>query len=894
MNDESRPDPDALLAALKQEETSRRFGKLTIFLGMCAGVGKTYSMLRMAQQRRAEGVNLVVAFVETHGRTETQALLEGLPAMPRLRLEYRGTVLQEMDLDATLSRKPDLAIVDEFAHTNAPGSRHPKRYQDVLELLDAGIDVYTTLNVQHIESRVDVVRQMTGVSVRETVPDSVLDQADDIQLVDLTPEALRERLAEGKVYTGGMAQTAASHFFREENLNALRELALRVTAERVHQDLREVLAARQVAGPWKTHARLMVAVGPSPYSEELVRWTRQAAAAQGAPWVAIHVDDGRALTDAEKARLAKTLSLGRQLGARVITVAGEDLLEALLRAARQENATQIVVGKTRVNALTDFLKGGSFVDRLIRLSGDIDVCAVRAGPQRRRLFGPLTAPAFRAWPRETAMGLGAVAAVTAVCWALRTWIGPWTIGLVYLCLVVVLSTRLGQIAILLIAAASALLWDFLFIQPPFTLRIEHLQDAFMCVMYFIVALVIGQLTARVRLRELLERKKEARTASLYRLAQGVAESTTLEEGLRRALAEIHTVFGSQCAVHLVGTDGRLGPLPHPASSWPLSDKEQSVAAWSLAHGQPAGHHTDTLPESESLHIPLQTAKNKVGVLSVHFGARQTLALDERELLETFADQIAIMVERFWLIQEAGRASLAEESEKLYKTLFDSVSHEIKTPLSAIQAAVGELCVVFNLLPQARPAQPFLKDIEAAARRLGRIVDNLLSMTRIEAGRYKQEAAWCSVAEIVDAAQDQVADLLAPHPVKVVVPPGLPAVKLDAGFMEQALANLLANAAQYSAPESEIAVSAHLDGSFLVMRVKDRGPGIPAEALPFIFDKFYRLPDAPPGGLGLGLSIVRGLMHAMGGEVFAKNDPDHGAVFLLRVPVDVKRTNEAGT
>lgn len=887
MNDVTRPNPDALLAAIQQGESRQRRGRLTVFLGMCAGVGKTYAMLEMAQRRKAEGVALVVAVAETHGRVETEALLEGLPVVPRRAVEYRGTVLHEMDLDAVLERRPQLAAVDELAHTNAPGSRHPKRYQDVLELLDAGIDVFTTVNVQHLESRVDVVLQITGVNVRETVPDSVLDEADDIRLVDLTPEELRERLADGKVYLGESAQRAAGHFFRPENLTALRELALRITAERVNQDLRDVMASRQIAGPWKTSTKFMVAVGPSPFAEELIRWTRRAASVSGAPWVAVYVEPPVPLDDDAMARVTKALTMARQLGAHVITTHGGDLVGALLRAAGDEHVTQLVVGKTLGHPLIEFLKGGSLVERLIRQSGDVDICVVRAGRLPAPFRGFAARRRARLWTRDAGIGLLSVVGVTAACWLMRGFTGYWAVSLIYLFLVVVLATQLRRRTMLVVAAASALLWDYLFIPPPFSFRIERFHDGLMCVMYFLVAMVIGQLTARLRFRELAERQLEQRTAALYRLSQEVAESTTLDEGLRGAVRAIGIAFGARTAVFLVDPGGQLGSAPHAASTWTLSDKERGLAAWAFTRNEPSGRYTDTVPEAEGLHLPLQTTKNRVGLLTLRFDQRAALALDERELLQTFADQIAVMIERYWLMQEAGRARVAEESERLYRTLFDSVSHEIKTPLAVIQAATSELELAFGFIEETRRARPFLKDIQTASRRLSRIVDNLLSMTRIESGRYKLNPVWCDVDELLAAAQQQVGDLLAKHEVRVTLPETLPSVKVDAGFVEQSLANLLANAALYSPEGSVIRLSARTDDQQLVLRVADEGPGLPAEAGDRIFEKFYRGPNAPPGGVGLGLSIVRGLMQALGGSVSAAGYAGQGAAFTLRFPVEMK-------
>ena len=653
------------------------------------------------------------------------------------------------------------------------------------------------------------------------------------------------------------------------------------------------MTTRQITDSWKTNAKLMVAIGPSPFSAELIRWTRRAVSVMGAPWIAVYVESSTPLTEEETARLAKTLSLARQLGAQVIATAGHDLVQTLLRVAREEHVTQIVIGKTLGSPLHELLKGRSLVGRLIRESGDLDVCAVQTGQSREPRRRPPGLPFdLKPWSHDIALGTVSITLVTALCWMIRDITGYWAIALVYLFLIVLLATQLRRRAILAIASASALLWDFLFIPPAFTLRINQVHDVLMFVMYFIVALVIGNLTARLRMRELSERKREQRTAALYRLAQGVVESTTLEEGLRRAIQEIRNAFGTECAVLLVGRDGRLSDTPHPAGTWILTEKERGVSAWALDHREPAGRHTDTLPESDCLHLPLKTANNKVGILAVHFPDRKTLLLDERELLETFADQIAVMIERYWLIQEAGRTQLAEESEKLYKTLFDCVSHEIKTPLSVIQSATGELGLIFDLIKETKGAQPFLREIETASRRLGRIVDNLLSMTRIESGRYTLAPVWCDADEMISSAQQQVGDLLSRHHVRVLIPADIPSVKVECGFVEQSLANLVANAALYTEPGSEITISAHVDDTHLILKVSDQGSGLPRGAESRIFEKFYRGPQAPSGGVGLGLSIVKGLMTALNGTVSAENNPDRGATFTLRIPVEMKRIPES--
>ncbi|MFA6172908.1 MAG: sensor histidine kinase KdpD [Kiritimatiellales bacterium] len=885
MTDLQRPNPDALLAEIQRKAQAAQRGRLKIFLGMCAGVGKTYAMLKEAQARKADGCDVAIAYVQTHGRKETDVLLEGLEIISRRRIHHREVLLDEMDIDAVLERKPALALVDELAHTNVPGSRHPKRYQDVLELLDAGIDVYTTLNVQHIESRVDVVGQIVRAPVRETVPDTVLDRADDLQLVDITPQDLRERLADGKVYMGERAATAADHFFREENLTALREIALRVTADQVGQDVREAMTAKRVEGPWKSGERLMVAVGPSPYSEPLVRWTRRIAGAMDARWMAAYVETPRPLSEEQKKQLTRNLSLARELGAETVTGLNDDSATGLLRIAREHNVTQIIAGKPLPGFWLRFLGRRTLVDKLIQRSGDIDVCVVRAEKSGKR-HASVPKLDFLAgnWKMESLIGLGTVAGITLLSWILEDIIGYWTIALLYLLAVVLLATRFSRRAIFLTATLGALTWNFLFIPPVFTFRISSFPDALMFIMYFVVAVVIGELTARLRLRESSERRREQRAQALYRIAQSAVESGSLDQGLRSVIHEVDTLLEAGSAVLLASPGGGLDAQPHPAGTWAISEKEKAVSAWSFLNGKTAGRFTDTLPESEGLHLPLKTAQGKWGVLAVRFAHPRTLAVDEQELIETLADHIAVIIERYRWMEAANNSRVAVESERLYKALFDCVSHELKTPLAVMTTAASEL----NLLLTASPLKggiTFLDEIETAVRRLRRVVDNLLDMTRLETGRLRLEAVWCDMDELMDAAQEQVADVIRDHRVKIVIKPELPSFKLDFGLMQHTLSNLLSNAAQYSPPETEIGVTAWRDEDHLVVRVSDRGSGFSTEMLSHAFDKFYRGSNARPGGTGLGLSIVRGFVQSMGGQVEVVNDPGGGAVFTLRVPVE---------
>jgi len=871
-----RPNPDELLAAIQQEERRRVQGKLKIFLGMCAGVGKTYAMLQDARQRRQEGVDVVAGVVVTHGRIETETLLHDFPVIPLREISYRSVVLREMDLDAILSRRPGLALVDELAHTNAPGSRHPKRYQDALELLEAGIDVYTTMNIQHLESRVDAVAQITGVKVQETVPDSIIDRADEIQLMDLTPELLRERLAEGKVYMGDKVATAASHFFREENLVALREMALRLTAEHVGQSLRGWI--RPEGAAWKP----MVAVGHSTFSESLIRTTRRMAAALDAPWIAAYVECAAPLEEEEKRLLEKNLTLARQLGARVIVAAGEDLAASLLEVAREHNVTQMIVGRPRRPLWRRWFKS-SLAAELVRRSAGIDIMVARSEPRPEERRHPrLGSETLRTGLQEFTLSTAAVGAVTLGCWVLQPLLPYVANHLVYLGLVIFTALRFSRQAVFWVATLSLLAWNFYFVPPRYAWAIYQPSDLLLAVLFYAVALVTGLLLARVRLQAQAERRRDKRTTALYHLAQSVVASTGLEEGLARVRGEIDGLFTARSAILLLQENGRLAP--HPPSDW-LDAKEISVASWSLLNNRQAGRFTDTLPESKAIYLPLATGKSKTGVLAVQIPARRSLGLDELELLEAFADQVAVMVERYHLIQENSRAQVMREAEQLYKAIFDSVSHELKTPLDFIADSAARLERAECELPEERAALG--SGIHDALSRLRRTVDNLVGMSRVESGTLKLEENWVEVAELVHAARQQAADMLADHRVRGNLGPELPLVRLDFGLMVHALANLLMNAGQYSPPGTEVRINAHLDEGHLVIQTSDEGPGLPPGSEGRIFEKFYRGPNAAPGGSGLGLSIAKALVEAHRGRIAAENNPEKGAAFTVRIPVEAK-------
>ena len=864
MSEAERPNPDALLAQLKREETESARGKLKIFFGMSPGVGKTYAMLQAAREKQTEGCEVVVGVVETHGRKETEALLEGMPIMPRMQIEYRGTTLTEMDLDGILTWHPGLAVVDELAHTNAPGSRHPKRYQDVLELLDAGIDVYTTLNVQHVASRSDVVRQISGVSVHETVPDSVLDLADEIVLVDLTPEQLRARLAEGKVYLGERAEWAARNFFRESNLTALREMALRVVAEHVDRDLRELMSEEKITGPWKSGDRLLVAVSASPYSERLIRYTRRLAASMEASWIVANIERPRPLSQEEQARLTRYLALARQLGAEVISTPGMDVGEALLRVARQHNVTQIVIGKPLGPRWLSFWKRDP-LRWLMRHSGNIDIHMIPADESAQTQRQPIEERLASAPWRDFGIALLIAAAVTGFSLSIFGYTGYSAVALFYLLAVVLAGTRLRRWPTLFLAALSALLWNFLFVPPRFTFYIGQFQDVLMFCAYLVIALVIGHLATQLHEREEAERRREARATALYRLTRALAASRDLDEALPKVLQLIKDSFEADAAVWLPDENG----LPrHPASTFVPSNKDESVAAWAFQKKQAAGKSTDTLPDAESFHVPLVTGNHAEGALSVRLANVPTL--EQRELLDAFAAQLALFINKERALEESRAAQVARQSEKLQKALFDSVSHELKTPLAAISAALHQ--------PQLDRVE-----LQQAVRRLTRTVDHLLDATRLESGLLRPVREWCDPGELLREAITRAG--LKETAVKINIDQSLPPISVDARLIEQALIALLSNAAAHGASNSPIDVSATRDDFMLVFTVADHGPGLVAGEENKVFEKFYRRPGTAPGGLGLGLSIARQLVEAHSGQITVQNRADgSGARFSIRLPI----------
>jgi two-component system sensor histidine kinase KdpD len=878
-----RSDPDSLLSAVQKSESRRQRGKLKIFFGMAAGVGKTYAMLDTARHLKAEGIDVVVGYVETHNRAETEALVKGFEIIPRQFVDYRGTSLEEMDTDAILARKPQLVLVDELAHTNAPGVRHVKRYQDVQEILGAGINVYTTVNVQHFESRADAVRQITGITIYETVPDSILDLADEIELIDLSPEELRKRLSEGKVYTAERIETAANNFFRVGNLTALREMALRLTAERVDHQLQDYMSLKKIAGPWKSVERLMVAVGPSPFSEQLIRWTRRMAYNLEAPWLAAYIETPESPAPAQKEQLAANLALARDLGGEVVVTSGSNISEGLIRLARQRNVTQVVVGKPLRHPVQDFFRGGSLVDHLIRASGEIDIYVVTGDKPEHDKSSRLALPVQNSQWSQYGLALLAVAIVTGVNLLTLPVIGYQAVGLTELLAVLLIAIYIGRGPALVAAIISAISWNYLFIDPRFTFAISKVEDIILFGLYFVIAIFTGNLTARLRTQERQARYNAERTTALYTLAHEIASAVDMNDVLQTAVTQIGRSFDAEVAILLPNANGLSLP-PHPSSTLTLSEKDFSVALWAFEKAKPAGRFTDTLPSASAKFLPLTTSNHTVGVIGIRTRQNQRSSFDEEALQETFVNQVALAIERELLDEAAEQSAMLKESERLYTTLLNSISHELRTPIATIAGASSIL-----LDPQTssneHARRELTSDIQHSAERLNRLVENLLDMSRLDSGRLKLKLEWCDVSDVIGVAVKRIEKCFDSRPLTIETERDLPLVKMDFVLMEQVIVNLLDNVCAYTPSGTTVKITTEVVGKQVFISITDTGRGIPPEDLERIFDKFYRVPGTATGGTGLGLSICRGLVEAHGGTLMAENVPEGGARFIIRLPMN---------
>ena len=877
-----RPDPQALLRRVQEEESRARQGKLKVFLGASPGVGKTFTMLETARAKRAEGLDVVVGIVETHGRPETARLLEGLEILPRRSLEHRGTQLEEFDLDSALARCPALLLVDELAHSNAPGSRHAKRWQDVEELLGAGINVYTAVNIQHLESLNDVVAQITGVQVRETVPDSILERADEIELVDVTADVLQQRLREGKVYVPEQAGRAIERFFRKGNLIALRELALRRTAERVDAQMRGYMAEQGIRETWATADRLLVCVGPDAGAARLVRATRRMATRLHADWIAVYVETVRdqRLSPAEREDLLRGLELAEELGGRPVTLSGHSVAEEILAYARAHNVTTLVVGKPRRPRWRELLRG-SLLDALVRGSGTIEVLTLTGDEEADQ---PRAVPPPR--PSSTLDYLKAVVVVlvpTALGIVIRS--SGFTIptidaAMLDLLAVVIVASRYRRGPSVVAALVGIALFDFFFVHPYYTFSVSDVRYVLTFAVMLVVALVMGNLTGRIRSQAEAAREREQRTSALYALSRDLAAARDRDAILAAALRSLRDTFAVEAVFLLPGEGGAVsaaGPAPYV-----LDERERAVAQWTFDHKQAAGRGTSTLPAAAALYLPLSSSDRAVGVVGIPLAdPAQFRDPARRRLLESLAGQTAVALERLALAQHSRETEVEVEAERLRTALLSSLSHDMRTPLAAIEGAASALLQATE--PDSAARRELAATIVQESQRMTRLVANLLDMIRVEAGTLKVQKEWQLLSDVMGVALIRTDTQLRGHPVTTSFPRDLPLVAVDEILLEQVFVNLLENAAKHTPPGTPIDVGAEAGSGEVIAYVADRGPGFLPGEEETIFQKFYR-GGAGSGGIGLGLTICRGIVTAHGGKIWAENRPGGGAVFRLSLPI----------
>ncbi|SEH81005.1 sensor histidine kinase KdpD [Tardiphaga sp. OK245] len=887
---DQRPSPEALLETARREEDAA--GRLKIFVGAAPGVGKTYEMLQSAHARRKAGVDVVVGVVETHGRAETEALLTGLEIIPRRRIDHKGQVLEEMDLDALIARRPQIALVDELAHTNAPGSRHPKRYLDVAELLAAGIDVYTAVNIQHIESLNDVVAQITHVRVRETVPDSVFDRADAIELIDLTPDDLIQRLKEGKVYVPKQAERALEHYFSPGNLTALRELALRRTADRVDEQLLTHMQANAIAGPWAAGERILVCISEDPRSAGLVRYTKRLADRLHAPWTAVSIETRRSLqlTEEQRDRLADTLRLAEALGAEALTIpgAGRRIADDLLGYAHANNVTQIVIGKASRSWWFELVRG-SVVHDLVRRAGNISVHVIAGDalptePAAKRAQMTDRVEPFDAKPYIAALAVVAVALGAATL--LRPIFGIENVDLMFLTAVVGVAVRFGLWPSLLASVVASLSYNFFFLPPVYTLTITDPTNVAAFFFFMLIAILVSNVAARVRTQAVSAFGRVRTTESLYAFSRKLAGTAALDDVLWASAYQIALMLKVR-VVLLLPEQGVITVKAGYPPEDELDKADLAAANWAWSNDRPAGRGSDTLPGAKRLFLPMRTGRGPIGVIGIDDDRTGPLLTpDQRRLLDALVDQSALAIERVQLVEDMDRAERNVESDRLRQALLTSISHDLKTPLASVLGAASTLRDLSPKLSEAEKAD-LLGTVIDESERLNRFIANLLDMTKLESGAVVPNATLQDLAEIVGSALRRAGKILSRHRVALDLAPNLPMLELDAVLFEQVLFNLLDNAAKYAPDDTTITIRAMRDADSVSLQVTDEGTGIPPADLEHVFDKFYRANkgDHVRAGTGLGLAISRGFVEAMHGTISATNRADRsGAVLTIRLPI----------
>ncbi len=884
-----RPNPDDLLARAEAEAIGRSRGRLKLYFGYVAGVGKTYSMLDDARRAIAQGREVVVGYVEPHGRKETESLLEGMEAIPVRSVEHRGVNLREFDMDAALARCPELMLVDELAHTNAPGSRHEKRWQDVEELLDAGIDVWTTMNVQHIESLNDVIGRITGVIVRETVPDRVFDRADELELVDITPDALLSRLKAGHVYLPEQAQRAVEHFFRMSNLNALRELSLRQAARRVHSDVESVRRENASHSTWATSDKLLVCVGPSPTTSRVIRTAKRMASALDAPWIAVSIDlSGAPSSSPAQQQVSHHFRLAEGLGAETITLPGQNVADEILEFARERNVTKILIGRTAQPRWRRFAFG-TVVDEMLDRSGDIDVYVIhgddapKAGFFQRFQWG--LPPKWRCARAIAVVGVACLVAQAMRVAKLADREANFVMA--FLAAVVWTAYREGRGPAILASVLAVMLYDFFFVPPLFTFVVADADYVITFLVMLMTGLVISSLTSRLHSQVEATRLRERRTSALYELGKRLAALYGRIFLVSAAAEKIGEIVGGGVAVYLRGEGNEPELALDRTGVIAASPVSAAVAQWVIDHDQIAGAGTDTLPNAVALFVPFSVTQQTLGAIALRVDdPERLLDPDSRRLIEASASLLAMALERDRMALDAADARIQAEAEQLRSSLLSSVSHDLKTPLAAIAGTCESLAETESNTIDPITRRQLLESAADEARRLNRLLDNILQMSKLEAGTAVPKRQWHVMEEIVGSALRRTKDELKPLHVEVILPADLPLAFVDDLLFEQVFVNLLENAARHTPAGTRVTIRAGVDGKFLRISISDDGPGIPANHAEHIFDKFYRAGPNPDSsrGSGLGLAICRAIVQVHDGSIVASAHPGGGVEFIIRLPI----------
>ena len=882
---------------LKKMQKENR-GKLTVFLGAIAGVGKTFSMLKAAHEQFDKGQDIVIGWIETHGRKETEALVAGLPAIEPLSLPYNGKAMKELNLDAILIRRPQIVLVDELAHTNVEGARHVRRYQDVEELIDAGIDVYTAVNIQHIESLNDVVAQITGIKIRETVPDYVIEKADTVQLIDISPEVLIERLRDGKIYIPEQAKLALQQFFRQGNISALREMSLRFTAQRVDKDLSEYMEDHRIKGPWPASGRVMVCLSGSPFSAQLIRAANRLATGLRSEWIAVHIEAEKMdfpTGDKERDSIAKNMRLAEDLGAKTMTVIGENITDEMLSLARKQNITAIVIGKPKHRKLVDFFRG-SIVDTIIRNCGDINVYVVQGKDETGENFAKNKIKRMESALTygQVFLSVAMVFFITAFGWCLKEELQVINIAFLYILPVLFSAIWWGRWASYLCAITGMLALDFYFIEPIMTFSIGDVRYIWSLVIFLLLSALIGGRTDELKKESRQARQQEKSTRALYEFSRDIVAVTdrgiiaaslakqageTIERKVLVLLADEKMQMKNEFSY-----DPEKGIINKNPEKMLLSDAEVAVAAWVYKNKQPAGCSTDTLPGGKYMYVPIYSQTEVYSVLGIDL-ERETLTPAEYRLVNAWARLAAVAMERVQLADKARRADMLIETDKLRSALFNSISHELKTPLSAILGSVSTLLENDEYYKKEDRLE-LLSNIKDGSLRMERLIANLLDTARMESGMMKLKLDWCDLEDIVGTALRRMQGLLKYHHMKVEVESDLPFIKGDCVLLEQVFVNLIDNAIKYSEPQSEIRICLKKSSACVEISFVDEGVGVPQGDLNKIFSKFYRVEQPKKvSGTGLGLSICKGIIEAHSGKIFASNRSGGGTMIQITLPVN---------